>query len=382
MRRLGSLVLVLGWVCAPVWASPEDGEGPPEALVELGSDARVLEGFTPRAQAILWEAESFEVLGIVCERGPLRDEDTFRGYPIVATEPVGGPARAEVLEAIYTGVSEGRSFAMCFEPHHGVRARRGDDFVDLVICFECSQIYVYDGEEHPQEEGELSFDDGGPSDHLWVSTSSHALALLDELLGIEDARDRVIAGRTPEGWLEHLEATYTASSPFVRPEDAVGLNLAIDLALDASGGELSYWALEVLAGLGPLARPVVPRLREALRSEWADDWEAALELLGSLGEGGAEALPEVLALLERPRAEIPNPYLPDPDSPYYEEELEDFGPCLDEDTYEDLQIRLIRLLGAMGAEAGEAIPALEALRRGEDPVLADAAAGALEQIRE
>jgi hypothetical protein len=32
---------------------------------------------------------------------------------------------------------------MCFNPRHGISATRGDQKVDLVICFECRQTRIY-----------------------------------------------------------------------------------------------------------------------------------------------------------------------------------------------------------------------------------------------
>lgn len=39
---------------------------------------------------------------------------------------------------------------MCFNPRHGIRAKKTDQVLDLVICFECEKLYAYksDGIEH------------------------------------------------------------------------------------------------------------------------------------------------------------------------------------------------------------------------------------------
>ena len=33
----------------------------------------------------------------------------------------------------------------CFRPRHGIHATRGQKVVDLLVCFECSQVEVYSG---------------------------------------------------------------------------------------------------------------------------------------------------------------------------------------------------------------------------------------------
>jgi hypothetical protein len=41
-----------------------------------------------------------------------------------------------------------RGGAKCFDPRHAIRATHGGKTVDLLICFECSWIYVYEGGKH------------------------------------------------------------------------------------------------------------------------------------------------------------------------------------------------------------------------------------------
>jgi hypothetical protein len=38
--------------------------------------------------------------------------------------------------------------AMCFNPRHGIRVTYEGKTFDLVICFECSQVQVWQGESH------------------------------------------------------------------------------------------------------------------------------------------------------------------------------------------------------------------------------------------
>ena len=43
-----------------------------------------------------------------------------------------------VAETIKVGTG-----AKCFDPRHGIRVTTGGKSVDLIICFECSWVYVY-----------------------------------------------------------------------------------------------------------------------------------------------------------------------------------------------------------------------------------------------
>ena len=57
--------------------------------------------------------------------------------------------RDELLAALEKGVATtDRTYASCFWPRHGIRARLKDKNVDLLICFECGYVYIFtDGKE-------------------------------------------------------------------------------------------------------------------------------------------------------------------------------------------------------------------------------------------
>jgi hypothetical protein len=71
-------------------------------------------------------------------------EPRFHGYVIRSTRTVDDrDLKRRVAAAVFAGVAEGGARAACFDPRHGVRATRGGASVDLVICFECSQVRGY-----------------------------------------------------------------------------------------------------------------------------------------------------------------------------------------------------------------------------------------------
>ena len=69
--------------------------------------------------------------------------ETFRGYPIVKRVVLRGGEKAKILGKLYTSLAEDAEPARCFLPRHGIRAVKGDRYVDLVICFECRQAVSY-----------------------------------------------------------------------------------------------------------------------------------------------------------------------------------------------------------------------------------------------
>jgi hypothetical protein len=68
----------------------------------------------------------------------------FHGYDILGKTDIEDPVEQKSLvEALYQSIAESTGPALCFSPRHAIRAVKGDDIVDLVICFECFQIRVF-----------------------------------------------------------------------------------------------------------------------------------------------------------------------------------------------------------------------------------------------
>jgi hypothetical protein len=77
----------------------------------------------------------------------LKGKPIFHQYIILGQTPLkNAQTRADVLSALYKGIRTNKGgAAKCFNPRHGIRAVQGNQTVDLVICFECRQIKIYDG---------------------------------------------------------------------------------------------------------------------------------------------------------------------------------------------------------------------------------------------
>jgi hypothetical protein len=72
--------------------------------------------------------------------------ETLHGWTVLGRTAVTSPAaRRRIHEAIREGIrNHDGSVAACFDPHHTIRVTRNGKTTDMVICFMCSQIYVYE----------------------------------------------------------------------------------------------------------------------------------------------------------------------------------------------------------------------------------------------
>jgi hypothetical protein len=102
--------------------------------------------------AILENADEFQLLSLKplsqMRGGTAKwgDKERFRDEGVVGKVILkDAKERQRIIEALYGAIrgQEHRASAGCFWPHHGIRARKGDKAVDIVICFHCSQAYVH-----------------------------------------------------------------------------------------------------------------------------------------------------------------------------------------------------------------------------------------------
>tara|TARA_R110002126_G_scaffold12416_14_gene54039 strand:+ start:1776 stop:2276 length:501 start_codon:yes stop_codon:yes gene_type:complete len=77
------------------------------------------------------------------------DVEAFHNYPVLGSvELTNANERAELIRLLYRTIHEDNGMrASCFNPRHGIRAQRGDQVADWVICFECLSMHVKDGKD-------------------------------------------------------------------------------------------------------------------------------------------------------------------------------------------------------------------------------------------
>lgn len=141
MRRTLLLVPLLLAACTSNGESTD-----PVAAIEL---ADVGDKLTDDAKAVLEAPDTVELVALHPypwdEGEPASEEEAFHGYKVLgradATDAV--DAR-QAVALVYEAVAEHPDmYAACFNPRHGLRATKGDDVLDLVICFECLQMHVF-----------------------------------------------------------------------------------------------------------------------------------------------------------------------------------------------------------------------------------------------
>ena len=94
---------------------------------------------------VLANADRFELLSLNPDGGPTREPGHFWGWGVLGSATVETPGtRDEVVVALERGIAENEGWvAACFDPRHGIRASREGATVELVVCFECAQVYIY-----------------------------------------------------------------------------------------------------------------------------------------------------------------------------------------------------------------------------------------------
>jgi hypothetical protein len=96
-------------------------------------------------KSFLMTADEFTLLSLDPDRGAgQKAKSAFRGYRVVGSTAIVAPKeKTSLVNALENGIADGRTIAMCFNPRHGIRAKKGDQTIDCLICFECSQVVIY-----------------------------------------------------------------------------------------------------------------------------------------------------------------------------------------------------------------------------------------------
>jgi hypothetical protein len=107
-------------------------------------------GLPPDAQTVLHEAEKFELYSLDPEASRISLTNNFHGWNVAGSTTItNAQTRKELITAFEKGVKGANMLANCFEPRHGIRATKGTQTFDFVICFRCLQVVLFD--EHGKE---------------------------------------------------------------------------------------------------------------------------------------------------------------------------------------------------------------------------------------
>ena len=82
-----------------------------------------------------------------------KSTNTFEGHAILGGLKITNlTMKTSLIKALNDGLSENKNrrnvpgkiykLPACFNPRHGIRAKKGDETVEFLICFQCAQIKV------------------------------------------------------------------------------------------------------------------------------------------------------------------------------------------------------------------------------------------------
>jgi hypothetical protein len=97
--------------------------------------------------AALEKAQKIEVYSLTGDRAD-KGADAWHGYGSLGkTTLKQGDDVKKLIDAVKKGVADGGPGARCFIPRHGISVTHDGKTYDLIICFECSWIYVFEGDK-------------------------------------------------------------------------------------------------------------------------------------------------------------------------------------------------------------------------------------------
>jgi len=124
MRNQLLVALALSFMPAQGWSSSEE---PPNRLPS-------------EVEAILAAPDLLQIWSI---EPHVEGQPRFMGEKAIGTLTITAAREREALvSALMRGIEETVAVAACFDPRHGIVAKRGTDEVRLLICFACGSMIV------------------------------------------------------------------------------------------------------------------------------------------------------------------------------------------------------------------------------------------------
>ena len=119
------------------------------AYLLLMAPALLAAGGAPRrlpdpVRELLLQTDRLQLFSVT--REPDHQTGLFHGFSIQSQTNLSG-LEARTIAVAFVESFEGNSATvmMCFDPGFGMRAYRGEDRVDFVLCYECNRVLVVDG---------------------------------------------------------------------------------------------------------------------------------------------------------------------------------------------------------------------------------------------
>jgi hypothetical protein len=119
---------------------------------ELLVEQRAQSVFSGGAKAALEQSRQLTVLSIKPSRSFGYAKNAFHDHEVLGKTTVTGAAKMALLASLYNGLEpRPRNGGLkyigigCFMPRHGIRAVHKGRTFDLLICFSCMKVQVYQG---------------------------------------------------------------------------------------------------------------------------------------------------------------------------------------------------------------------------------------------
>jgi len=75
----------------------------------------------------------------------LNDQNAFHDVHVLGSVDLKDAGKDTLLKALHRGVADDKATAAaCFNPRHGIRAEHEGKRVDIVVCFQCWKIKVFE----------------------------------------------------------------------------------------------------------------------------------------------------------------------------------------------------------------------------------------------
>ena len=93
--------------------------------------------------------DGMELLSLDPKRPNEKPKDEFHGWKVLGRTAIKNDMTRRKLAGDLVAAAESSEglAAACFNPRHGLRVKRGDKTIDLVVCFECFQVEVVTDKE-------------------------------------------------------------------------------------------------------------------------------------------------------------------------------------------------------------------------------------------
>jgi hypothetical protein len=113
----------------------------PEVKLNSQQKRYLNDSLPPDARRILESAESFEVFGEI-NKDESSETDSREFVPNTVARVTSERRKKEILEAFYFDAAHEDAPAVCYEPHHSLKATAKGKTVEIEICFSCSRFVV------------------------------------------------------------------------------------------------------------------------------------------------------------------------------------------------------------------------------------------------